>query len=69
MTPAISSGDTDSAVGLICFTDTYLTEGLGVEDTKGALNIQVYIVGRGDVSAQKSNADLNVKEAVSVQSL
>lgn len=69
MTPAISSGDTDSAVGLICFTDTYLTGGVGVEDTKGTLNTQVYIVGRGDVSAQKSNADLNVKEAVPVQSL
>lgn len=44
MTPPISQGDTDSAVSLIHFTDTYLTGGVQVEDTKGTLNKEVYVV-------------------------
>lgn len=46
MTPTISQGDTDSAVSLIYFTDTYLTGGVGVEDTKGTLNTEVYSIGK-----------------------
>lgn len=44
MTPVISQGDTDSAVRLIYFTDTYLTGAVAVEDTKGTLNTHIYIV-------------------------
>lgn len=44
MIPPISQGDTDSAVSLIYFTDTYLTGGVGVEDTKGTSNKEVYVV-------------------------